>query len=781
MRELFDYHGFRTSLVTAPREGLTIYLDSVGNIANEAQEQQSATGNRKTTYLMALLGLHLDQNAIEKWYSSTVREVHCMKLFCQHVRSASGDCGSSNANEKVGKLLSALEGEIDSSISITNADITADPVSAKGKGTESPNAVASSLSATINNLQRLASSASKTMSSLIPALSDAEHNLRPDQLQREYESIRSHNSTYANALMQLFLEVHRCTIKDVQLRQSHLPKYERFTVFLYDRNVDEIKPPKFTFLPSLRQIIDDGVETVVDRMVTTFWNRLISLGYFATSETKNGVSTELRQYFLLGMAKDTSLPFRLNANFTPRYPLSLFLHGKAGVGKSSFVRFFAPALEEVIEEFCDPEIACRFVKQNLNKKSQSLERELDLRPNNNDMSIMSIIQGRRMTLTQQKPGLVVVGLEELASDEAEADPNQTSTCQLLSQRFSGRTSNYREGEGTAQPRNATKRGISGDSSLIVIFTSNYDLSSPARNALEKLEMFRNLKVFRATPLSGDERAKFAQAFIHNCISNRLGRDDKYDPICDIELSIPFGQGDIRNLVRELRILSLFVGKMLPKNVMHNFTPSHVTYDAKTALTTVAVGDQAVRLQRGSMGNNLYPMLDNKGAYSYYDKRTDPVVQRLRESGEPFASASGELGHVIDYYYMRALVPAVVVSSDAKVIKDIVAAFAFQKDVSVISDVDPENYRMIRSLYDPAGTPNLRDDIVKFGRGSSVVVEVLCKSKDAQLLIREMIEDTPSRSAFSSNKSALVKDGLLFAVHVEDDLTPEIRSRASIIL
>ena len=561
MRELFDAHGFRTSLVTAPREGLSIYLDSVGTIANNSQDERNTQADKMSSYLMALLGLHPDQNAIEKCYSTTVREVYCMKLFCQHVRSALGGSDCSSSNEKIDKLLAALEGEIDTSIPITNADITANLVLAYGAGTDSPNSVASSLLATMNNLQRLASSASKTMSSLIPDLSEAEHNLRPDQLQREYDSIRSHNSTYANALMQLFLETHRCSIKEIQLRRSHLPKYERLKIFLYDPNIDEMKPPKFTFLPSLRRIIQEGVETVVDQMVESFWNRLVLLGYFATSDLKHGVSSELRQYLLLGLAKDSSFPFLLNANFTPRYPLSLYLHGKAGVGKSSFVRFFAPALEEVIEQFCDPDIACRFVEQNLNKQSKTLERELELRPNN-DMSIMSIIQGRRMTLAQQKPGLVVVGLEEVASDEAEVDPNQTKTCQLLSQRFSGRNSNYRENEGAAQPRNAGKRGISGDSNLIVIFTSNYDLSESAQDALSKLQMFQNLKVYEATPLSGDERAEFAKAFIQQCIFNRLGGDDKYGTTFDIELSIPVGQGDIRTLVRELRILSLFAGKLL---------------------------------------------------------------------------------------------------------------------------------------------------------------------------------------------------------------------------
>ena len=38
-----------------------------------------------------------------------------------------------------------------------------------------------------------------------------------------------------------------------------------------------------------------------------------------------------------------------------------------GAGKSSFVRNIQPALEATIEEYVDPEILVRFVKQNLNK------------------------------------------------------------------------------------------------------------------------------------------------------------------------------------------------------------------------------------------------------------------------------------------------------------------------------------------------------------------------------------------------------------------------------
>ena len=337
-------------------------------------------------------------------------------------------------------------------------------------------------------------------------------------------------------------------------------------------------------------------------------------------------------------------------------------------------------------------------------------------------------------------------------------------------------------------RNSTKRGISGDSSLIVIFTSNYDLCDSAQEALERIDMFQNLKVLKTTPLSGDDRQDFARTFIRHCVSDRLiGGEGKCGPSWDIDLKIPTGQGDIRILVRELRALSLFVGKMLLEGVIHGATSScgvaKITHDEKAGLIIIDAGGQTVRLRRGMLGSTFYPILDNEGLISYHDSRADSTMKELRRlSRQPgHSSATFELGHVLDHYYTGALAPAVVVSKDAKLINDIVEALSLQKNVNVISGIDPDDHKMIRSLYDPVGSPNLRDDIMKFGRGSLVVVELTCKSKNAQLLIREMIEDTPSRSAFSSNKSALEKDGLFFAVHITDDLNPEIRSRASIIL
>ena len=64
-----------------------------------------------------------------------------------------------------------------------------------------------------------------------------------------------------------------------------------------------------------------------------------------------------------------------------------------------------------------------------------------------------------MTLSQSKPGLVLVALEEMPNEEEGRDPNQGEVGRLISMRFSGRKGEFREG--AKAPRNSAKRGESG--------------------------------------------------------------------------------------------------------------------------------------------------------------------------------------------------------------------------------------------------------------------------------------------------------------------------------
>lgn len=476
-----------------------------------------------------------------------------------------------------------------------------------------------------------------------------------------------------------------------------------------------------------------------------------------------------------------------NGHFQPTYSLSLYLHGTAGAGKSSLVRNIVPAINAAIAKHCDPELLVRFVKQNLNKPFKTLQLEMDLRANNNDLSVMSIIQGRRMTLAQSKPGLVFVALEEMPSNEEGADPNQGEVSKLLSMRFSGRKGDFKEGGGNI-PRNSAKRGISGDATIITVLTSNYNLEKPSLEALQRLEMFNNLKVVEVAPVSGKYREEFALSYLSQRVGQSLA---PWNGSLEIDLNVPCGSGDTRPLVRYLRMLSFYVHVLMLQSKQHSPSTSSikvdVDYNTSNNITTVTTNSQSMQLTLGSF-HNLYAMTP-----SIIDSRASNTIARL-QSLHPTLRNPMELSQILDFYFAKTLAPAVILSHDKQLIHNLINLLGEADGVHVILDIDPTSYKMMKSLYDASDTPNLRDDILQIihgdGRASAassysnstlVAVELTCHSTDAQLCIREIIEDSPSLTAFSTERSALYKDGLLFGVCVDGEITPEIESRASLVI
>ena len=71
--------------------------------------------------------------------------------------------------------------------------------------------------------------------------------------------------------------------------------------------------------------------------------------------------------------------------------------------------------------------------------------------------------------------------------------------------------------------------------------------------------------------------------------------------------------------------------------------------------------------------------------------------------------------------------------------------------------------------------------------AALKAEFLCNGVvvDPEVLVREMVEDSPSTVAHSVHKRILHKDGLLFVVRVgakeAKEVSPELRSRASIVI
>jgi hypothetical protein len=287
-------------------------------------------------------------------------------------------------------------------------------------------------------------------------------------------------------------------------------------------------------------------------------------------------------------------------------------------------------------------------------------------------------------------------------------------------------------------------------------------------------MFANIKCIHMSAVSGSDRVDFARAYVNQVVQDFFS---EVKQVSEITLHIPVGEGDIRPLVRCLRMISFYICTLAAADKTATMTSSIVASvtqdDQPPGLTTLWVGGERMELH-GSF-DNLFPVIPK-----LFDNRVGRAVDGLSRIWGDSTNFSN-LAQIMDLYFAKILAPAVVVSQNEMLIRYIVTSVAVQEDVHHIPGVDPAEYKMTRSLYDPTNTPNLRDDILKFGRGAYVAIELKCKDSDGQYCIREIIEDSPTMTAFSSSKSALYKSGLFFGVYVDGEITSELRSRASLIL
>ena len=257
-------------------------------------------------------------------------------------------------------------------------------------------------------------------------------------------------------------------------------------------------------------------------------------------------------------------------------------------------------------------------------------------------------------------------------------------------------------------------------------------------------MFQSLKCIEMKAIDKQDRVAFAKSYMAQCI-----RDQSKCQDCHIDLDIPVGEGDTRPLVRELRMLSFFVchiaqlncsdkdADAVNGNACQNKSIVASVKQDNNRITTVTCRSNTIQLQLGSF-DNLYPITRQ---LTYHDVRVQSTIQTcLKLTKKTSLPKQSELAQVIDYYFAKTLAPAVIVSKDADLIEQLVKAVALQKGVHSIHNgamIDPTSYKMMKSLYDPSDTPNLRDDILQYGKGAYVGIGLKCDTFDAQMAIREV--------------------------------------------
>ena len=321
-------------------------------------------------------------------------------------------------------------------------------------------------------------------------------------------------------------------------------------------------------------------------------------------------------------------------------------------------------------------------------------------------------------------------------------------------------------------------GINGDATIINVFTSNYNLEQPCLDALRRLEMFQNLHAVQMTSVSGQDREAFARSYLIQRIKESLAHEKRK---VNVNLQVPLGYGDTRQLVRYLRLLSFYIHALVLRSNPNGFVGKlnvSVSFDAATKVTTVATSERDMMQLSNGISGNIYAVTP-----IVLDVRSAEVAEKLQKL-HPDLKSSSELCQILDFYFANTLAPAVVTSENEQLIKNLITLLSQCKGVHAIENIDPSNYKIMKSLYDSSDTPNLRDDILNIANGSSealIAIQLNCKTSDAQMQIREIIEDTPSMTAFSTERSALHKGGLFFGVFVDGVITPEIISRTSLII
>jgi hypothetical protein len=273
VRTIFDDHGFRTTIVISPRPALSVYKDSC--LLNGNDSDETIAGKE---FLIILFGMHPEQSSMEKFYASSVKNAYCLLMFCGRLREA---CPEALTNQALEQSVAANE------------------------------ELCRSLASRPHEVAAVAAMVPERVAKMIQHAVQVDPRIRVEQLEHEYERIALRNSTLSNAHVQLFLEAHDCVVKDIFLKRSHVAKYERFSISLYDSELDLLKPPRFTFLPCLKMALTEGPEPIAAAMVDSFWSHLLRRGYFATKAIKSELTPDLEKYFLSGVLQDLTTPLQL--------------------------------------------------------------------------------------------------------------------------------------------------------------------------------------------------------------------------------------------------------------------------------------------------------------------------------------------------------------------------------------------------------------------------------------------------------------------------------------
>ena len=210
------------------------------------------------------------------------------------------------------------------------------------------------------------------------------------------------------------------------------------------------------FSPELGHCSEPALEVqqqvLVGRMLDDFWQIVGDHRYFPDEALREEVTNMLAAYFYAGIQGESEGFLTATTQ-----PLSIYLHGQAGIGKSQFVKVFTSSLRELLRRYVDPDKRVDVVRVPLNSITPANFRRILLVQGISDWSIERILEQ-----TVCKGGIVILHLEE-NPDDFEMQVRLFDLTQALLDSIVTRYPEYR-------------------GNIIYVFTSNY----PAAPTIEGL-------------------------------------------------------------------------------------------------------------------------------------------------------------------------------------------------------------------------------------------------------------------------------------------------------
>lgn len=517
------------------------------------------------------------------------------------------------------------------------------------------------------------------------------------------------------------------------------------------------------FCPELGHCSEPAFEVqqqlLVNQMLDEFWTIVGNYRYFPDEILKDEVTRMLAQYFSAGLQGEAE-GF---SHGSSHQPLSIYLHGRAGIGKSQFVKVFTSSLRVLLRRYVDPEKRVDVVRVPLNSITPSNFRKILLVQGISDFSIERILEQ-----TVCKGGIVILHLEENPEDV----DMQIRLFELTHQLLDSIVSRYPEHRGN----------------IIYVFTSNYP-------AAPHIEGITRALVHVQPPCPSTQREWCLRALQHSMSSFLEQQASSIETRLELNIQPPFGQ-DMRRLETYHMSISFLAASHILRYKVASKLPISVALDPYTTPDDDPDHeDTTAEWMAISFSDPDIPTLPicthDRFFYFNPEMQRQPAIKTLMGIEHTFRPTVATLVDMVQNNFLKPAVLVLVGESEARVSYDrtlrayLQAAIsngsvqttsirAETEDDKAVIFGDPQSpslgglYRFIDSVTNPVY--GLDDH---YAYVSAEVNEL------GQFMLRELLESDTSRT----HRNRILKDRTVFVLSLLDgtELSPQLQSRAHAII